>query len=89
MVTIVTTFYTYVGVVGQHFLWVDIIIFILGTIIAYLFSFMYLKTEYFTSSFAILVGWIVLFILTFSFVTFTFSPPDIGLFLDTVAGTYT
>lgn len=86
--TIITAFYTYVGIIGQNYLWADIGTFVLGVLAAYWFSFRLLQTEYLTSDCAIRLGWIGLILLVFFFALFTFCPPHIGLFLDPVSGTY-
>lgn len=88
MLAIVVSFYTYVGVVGQHFLWADIGTFVIGVIVAYWFSSHFLSTEYFSSDFFINLGWIGLIIIFLAFVIFTFYPPHIGLFLDPVTNSY-
>lgn len=82
MIVIVASFYTYVGIVGQHFLWADIATFVFGAATAYFFSARYLDTAVLTSTVAIVIGWSLLLILSFSFYFFTFCPPKIGLFLD-------
>ncbi|MEG1778305.1 MAG: DUF6512 family protein [Angelakisella sp.] len=88
MMTIVILFYTYVGIVGQHFLWADIGTFVVGVAVAYLFSGIYLETGLFSSVASVCLGWIGLIIIFTSFVVFTFFPPHIGLFIDTVSQTY-
>lgn len=88
MMTIMMIFYTYVGVVGQHFLWADIGVFVMGIIVAYSFSAHFLYTDYFSSAFSIFLGWTGLLLMFASFVLFTFFPPHIGLFLDPVSHSY-
>ncbi|MEG2088092.1 MAG: DUF6512 family protein [Angelakisella sp.] len=88
MVTIVVLFYTYVGVVGQHFLWADIGTFVVGVLAASLFSAHFLNTELFSSERSIRLGWAGLLLIAASFVLFTFFPPRVGLFLDPVSQRY-
>ncbi|HYE82179.1 MAG TPA: DUF6512 family protein [Clostridia bacterium] len=88
MSTIVISFYTYTGIIGQNFLWADISTFILGVLAAYWFSIKYLRTGAFTSECAIRLGWLGLLLLFLCFAFFTFIPPRIELFLDPVSGTY-
>lgn len=80
MVTIVTSFYTYMGIVGQHFLWADIGTFVLGGAVAYWFGYKLMQTDVLQSRTAQIVGWLTLLLLTSSFVYFTFFPPQLGLF---------
>lgn len=88
MIVIVVSFYTYSGIIGSNYVIADIVIFILGILVAYYFSFKLLQTEYIISKEANLLGWIGLILITFFFVLFTFMPPHIALFKDTVIGFY-
>ena len=82
MSTIIITFYTYVGIIGQHFLWADIATFVLGVLAAYWFSFKNLQTENFASTNSRKIGYLIIIVLIICFILFTFRPPNIGLFLD-------
>lgn len=88
MFTIIAVFYTYVGITGINYLWSDIAIFILGTIVAYFFSYKMLQTNYFSSTFAMILGFIGLLILLICFIVFTFNPPKIPLFQDPITLDY-
>lgn len=88
MITIVLSFYTYVGVIGQNFLWADIGTFILGVLVAYWFSYKLLQTNYFSSPGAIQIAKIGIMVLLFCVIVFTFQPPHIALFQDPLLGTY-
>lgn len=87
MLTIVAIFYTYTGIVGTHFLWADILTFIFGVAVAFLYSWKAI-TKYQAQGG---LGWVGLLIMTailISFVIFTFTPPRIPLFLDPVSKDY-
>lgn len=88
ILTIIITYYTYTGILGEHLLWVDIAIFVLGVLVAYCFSCRYLNTEYLSSNTAVQLGWVGLMVLVFCFIYFTFSPPHIELFKDPLSGGY-
>ncbi|MEG2383587.1 MAG: DUF6512 family protein [Oscillospiraceae bacterium] len=88
MGTIVSSFYTYVGIVGQHFLWADIGTLLLGIFVSYRFSAHFLATDSFSSARAVRLGWLGLLALVLCLVVFTASPPHIGLFLDPVTHRY-
>ncbi|MEG2000547.1 MAG: DUF6512 family protein [Evtepia sp.] len=88
MTTIIVLFYTYVGIVGQHFLWADIGTFVVGVIVAYLFSMRFLDTDFCSSLLFVRFGWIGLLIIFASFVWSTFLPPHIALFFDPVSHEY-
>ena len=78
MLSIITLFYTYTGIIGRNFLPVDILIFLLGVIIT-----LRLISKFTERSFAALSAtsvcavWIALVLCFFIFTCF---PPDIPLF---------
>lgn len=82
MLTIITVFYTYTGILGENFLLADIGTFILGVLVAYFFNYKMLQTDYFSSSMAVLLGLVGLLILLICFFVFTFNPPHLPLFQD-------
>lgn len=88
MLTIIVSYYTYTGIVGEHYLWADIAIFILGVLIAYCFSCRFLNTDFLSTNTAIQLGWVVLILMIVCFAYFTFNPPHIGLFQDPITGEY-
>lgn len=88
MFTIVATFYTYVGIIGINYLWADIAIFILGTIVAYFFSYKMLQTDCFSSKIANIIGFVGLLSLLICFFVFTFNPPQLPLFQDPITLAY-
>lgn len=78
MLTIIITFYTYSGILGNHIVVIDIIIFILGIIVAHLFFAKTIKkTEIECQSLYILIFYLFIIAL---FIYFTKKPPQIGLF---------
>jgi len=84
---IVAAFYTYTGVIGNHFLWADILTFIFGVAVAYIYSYRVIS-KIGTSTESQLAGLILIFVFTVFFVVFTFCPPRISLFLDPVTQGY-
>lgn len=86
MFAIVVIFYTYTGIVGKHYLWADILTFIIGVAVAYLYSWKRINTYQLRSGLC-WVGLIIVIVLI-SFVIFTFTPPRIPLFLDPVSKNY-
>lgn len=76
MLTITTLFYTFIGVVGKNFLIADIIIFLLGTAVIALFSYMRLPHGKCNN----ISGAFIFIIIAVLFGLFTFNPPPIGLF---------
>lgn len=80
--------YTYVGIIGRHFLVADSITFLIAILSAYFFSFKLLDTDYLKSKTAVSASIVGLLILISAFVLFTFVTPEIALFEDSTTGEY-
>lgn len=78
MLSIVVVFYTYTGIIGQNFLWADILTFIIGAAVVYYTSEKKLKDLKLGN----LTGIIVLLGMVLLFILFTINPLSIGLFED-------
>ncbi len=90
MALIVVLFYTYTGILGFNLAPIDISLFVIGILSAYWFSAKQLAQPpswALSSAANALFAGILLLLLLF-FIVFTFSPPEIGLFLDPVTGNY-
>lgn len=88
IVTIIVSYYTYSGIIGHNCLIADIGTFVLGILVAYLFSYYFLQTTCFSSQLSRIVILILLVLLMLCFVLFTVNPPRIPLFQDSPTGTY-
>lgn len=82
MLTIITVFYTYTGILGTNYFLLDIGTFLLGVTFSYLYSYRYLHNSakicsVSSESFAIFT----IVVLAVAFAVFTFNPPLLGLFL--------
>lgn len=89
MLTIVSSFYTYTGIIGENYLVLDILTFVVGVIVAYVFFYRNIKNQdKYTSKTAQVLGWLGIVVLIMCFVLFTFYPPEIGLFYDTSKDIY-
>lgn len=73
-------FYTYTGILGRHFLVLDILTFILSVIFAFISVYKLILTCK-MNSFAFVLGLLVFFMAVFFFI-FTYMPPDIGIFIN-------
>lgn len=71
-------FYTYTGILGTHFLWLDIAVFLLSILSAFLIAY-YLTINCCFKDYKPLFI-VLLIILMLGFFVFTSYPPDIGLF---------
>ena len=76
MLTIVVLYYTYTGIIGRNFMWLDILIFFIGCAVISIYTLKY-ADRIFGSNFA---GILLLIVSTIAFFVFTFFPPHIGLF---------
>jgi hypothetical protein len=84
---IVFVHYIVSGIVGRDVMWVDIMLFFVGTLVAYLLPFILIKrdmTDKYSASVA--AAAFVFHIILFS--VFTFMPLEIGLFIDPQNGSY-
>lgn len=88
MLGVVVSFYTYVGIIGKHYMVADVATFIVGVVIAYIFSNKMLESRHFQSEKAKVISLIILTALIIMFIVFTFNPPEIALFKDPETGGY-
>ncbi len=89
LVTIPVLFYVYTGIVGKHYPIIDILIFVIAVVLAYIFSYRQLKSqEKYNSRLANNLAIIALLILIACFVIFTFVQPHISIFYDNSQGFY-
>lgn len=88
IVVTIASYYTYSGIIGNNCLIADIGTFVIGTLVAYMFSYHFLQTTRFSSHLSRIVMLILLGILILCFVLFTVDPPRIPLFQDSPTGTY-
>ena len=76
MFTIIAVFYTYTGILGNHYLWLDLVTFFIGALVTFLYTNYGMKRYREKTSTTIMA--IVVFILFFAaFVIFTYYPPHI------------
>ncbi|MBD3198270.1 MAG: hypothetical protein GF317_24690 [Candidatus Lokiarchaeota archaeon] len=78
---IIVFFYTYTAIIGNHILVLDILSFVFGTTLAQLVSYKILisnrKSKYYSY-----LGAIIIVLLGFFLILFTFFPPNLPLFID-------
>ena len=89
MFTVASVFYTYSGILGTNYAIVNILIFILGVIVAYCVSYKIIENETLLSNpFLQIISIAALIAICAAYFIFTFSPPEIGIFKDPVTGSY-
>ena len=86
LLLIPTLFYTYGGVLGFTVDWVNISIFFLSDLLAFLLDFCLLRRGRFAALWQQILGLGVLWALAFLFVWCTFQPPQLGLWQVPTAG---
>ena len=69
-------FYTYTGICGRHWLWADILTFVLGAAVTAYYTWKYARRGRGSSVF----GAVVLAVITVCFGVFSLFPPAVGIF---------
>lgn len=82
---VVIFFYTYSGIIGTNFAFINILSFIIAIIIGEIYTYRKIKSNVDCNNF---ISIIILSILSLSFVVFTFKPLPIGIFKDPISQTY-
>lgn len=82
MFLIISSFYTYTGILGKNYLPLDIATFFIGVIGAYYFSYKFFQKPILTSNNVNLLGLIIIVLILFSIIYFTIQPLNINLFKD-------
>lgn len=85
MLFIVVTFYTYTGIIGNNYAFIDISLFFLATFFGEYITCKKVKSNYTCNN---SISILLLVLLVLCFIIFTFAPPEINLFLDPVTKTY-
>ena len=81
MVSIVVMFYTYQGVLGRNIDFLNILIYFLGVIVTVYIMQRILKTQSYSSGTANVISLFFLLLTAILFVSFSFNPPSLGIFL--------
>lgn len=83
---VIIVFYTYTGIIGRNFMFIDVLIGILALALGFILSSKLLMVDYkIKNKYAPIIIACILFLL---FIIFTYATPRINLFLDTLTGTY-
>ena len=81
-------FYTYTGVLGRNINWVDIAIFFLADLGAFLLDAWLLRRGKLTAPWQQILGLLILWAVAFCFVWCTFRPVKLALWMDPGTGTF-
>jgi len=82
IISIIIMFYTYTGIIGTHFLIIDILIFILSVVLSQYIGYKITTSEKILSDRITIIAIKALIVLTILFIVFTFYPPQLPLFED-------
>lgn len=82
---IVIFFYTYTGILGRNIAIIDILSFVIAVILGEFISYRRIISKKKCSN---PIAFVILVILLFAFVGFTYSPPKIQLFQDPITGEF-
>ncbi|MFT9494357.1 DUF6512 family protein [Anaerosolibacter sp.] len=88
LLLIISLFYTYTGILGRHYLAVDIAIFIISVMISQNIGYRIITSNGKVSRIGKIISLIAIIILIIAFGLFTFNPPQIPLFKDPSSGDY-
>lgn len=86
--SIVIFFYTYSTIVGKHFLFMDIVCFILGVFLAFLTSYKIIEKQNENCKKFETVSIFLIIAVSILFFVFTFAPPKTEIFRDSTNDTY-
>ena len=82
----ITIFYTYTGIIGTHMLWADILLTLVIVFVSYIISYRLLNSGFNLRKYSwFAIPALILLILV---IVFTYYPPHLPLFLDTMTNTY-
>ncbi|WP_077366995.1 DUF6512 family protein [Anaerosalibacter sp. Marseille-P3206] len=83
---IIIIFYSYTAIIKKNILWVDVSAYFVGTILCQLVSKSIIKKR--VSKVAEIIGLILLILIGFVLIYFTFYPPKLPIFMDPITKTY-
>ncbi len=82
LLTVIILYYTYTGVIGQHYMAVDISIFVLSVILGYYVGHRIIDSKNRVNALINILGAIGILLLITAFVIYTGNPPQLPLFLE-------
>lgn len=82
LVLITVLYYTYSGILGEHLMWADLLVYLIAVVSAYGMSLWLLHRRQHTSSVSKWLSVIALLVIAVLFAYFTFEPPAIAFFAE-------
>ncbi len=88
MLAICSFFYTYTGIIGDNYLLLDILAFVVGVVATLIFYRMFDSSAMFDFTYSNAIGLVGIIILFIAFALFSVYPPKIPLFFDPATSSY-
>lgn len=88
IVMIITIFYTYTGILGTNFVFIDILTFLVSVLVSEYVSYKILLMKEQSNIITKTLSAVIIIFLLICFIKFTFTPPKVQLFEDPINGTY-
>lgn len=88
IVMIITIFYTYTGILGTNFAFIDILTFLVSVLVSEYVSYKILLMKEQSNIITKTLSAVIIIFLLICFIKFTFTPPKVQLFEDPINGTY-
>lgn len=85
---IIITFFTYTGIIGTNFLFLDILIFILSIMLGEYISYKFMKRPKESNKITKILASSIMIFLLLCFIVCTYITPEVNLFRDPIIGTY-
>ncbi len=85
---IIAFYYTYSGIVGNNYMFMDILTFLLGILVAFVTSYLIITNPKYKTNYTEFISFISFIIISVIFFLFTFYPPFIPFFKDITTNTY-
>lgn len=85
---ITAAYYTYHGITGKEWMWMDILIFVLGCLLSQWITLICWNPEKMQNTTGKVMVWVLLGVLTAMFICFTYAPPKLPFFVDPQTGQY-
>lgn len=85
---IVISFFTYTGILGTNFLFLDILIFIISILLGEFISYKFMKRPNESNKNTKILATVIMIFLLLCFIVFTYITPEVNLFRDPITGTY-
>lgn len=81
-------YYTYSGIIGNNYIFMDILTFLLGILVAFATSYLIMTNPKYKTNYTEVISMIIFIVISLIFFLFTFYPPFIPFFKDMTTNSY-